>query len=512
MAYHSYIFIFIFLPITALLYYWIKRRNGSASGVALVIASALFYALGDLLYLPVLWTSIGFNYAVGKYIIRRAARQQPHRWVLAVGIIANLALLAVHKFNLLPVSRPPSLTDITALAHAGAIPLGMSFFTLQQITFLVDVSRDTRRQIGFWSYALYVTFFAQLIAGPIVRFARDGLQFSQLAKQPFDRQSIHRGLSLFIFGLAKKCLLADSLGSIVTPLFEQAATGETALSLGQSWLAAWGFLLQLYFDFSAYSDMAIGIGLIFGIALPINFNSPLRAVSATDCFNRWHITLTTFIRDFVFNPIFNWVRRLAVPLKRSKRNLLGWIVATLLSLTAVGVWHGAAPQFVVSGFLIGVVAVTLQLLSLQFKRPHRSNANRSLVRLANRIALLLALTYFGVFFRADGIGNAWSIIQSTWSLNTINLAQFTQSWSDLSGMKSALIILGGSIIALRFPNTNEIFIARSPTSDSPSAGWLMKRLHWRDTPIWALISGMLLMLSVGLIALRNPLPYIYGQF
>jgi alginate O-acetyltransferase complex protein AlgI len=521
MSYQSLLFIFVFLPAVGLLHWLALRYARPSAKILLLVASVIFYALGDLSYLPILAGSVGFNFLLGKHLMQMGPRSKSGAWALAGGITANLLLLASHKYGLVAVERSGAFNGVTALAYAGAIPLGMSFYTLQQITYLVDARRSSKCRSDFSSYALYVTFFAQIVAGPIVRFPRNRSQFTDMVGRVVSRQQLHRGVSLFIFGLAKKCIVADSLGGIVNPIFQRVAEGATP-SLLESWLAAYGFLLQIYFDFSAYSDMAVGIGLIFGICLPLNFNSPLRAISPTDFCGRWHITLTAFIRDFVFLPMFNLVRRLT-PGRGVRSMVIAWSVATPVSLMAVGLWHGASSTFVLWGFLAGLNAVVFQLLTIRRTLQNPGKRGFQVPRWVGRVAILFTLPLITLLFRVERVDEALVILRSmfdpaipTWSSFSSLIHGSFENLSILGGFRRiaespvyAITIVGIAFaVALWAPNTNSIFdlthddaVVVAPT-----------RLRWQESTRWAIFTGMVLTTVMIFIGYRDTLPVIYGQF
>jgi len=521
MSYQALILIFVFLPVVGICHRLALRFARPTAKTLLLVASLLFYALGDLSYLPILAGSVVFNFLVGKHLMHIGRQAKARAWVLGGAILANLLLLAAHKYGLISVERSGGLGGVTALAYAGAIPLGMSFYTLQQITYLVDASHSAKCRSDFSSYALYVTFFAQIVAGPIVRFSRNRAQFTELVGRVVNREQLHRGLSLFIFGLAKKVVVADSLGRIVNPIFAHVAEGGTP-SLLAAWLAAYGFLLQIYFDFSAYSDMAVGIGLMFGILLPINFNSPLQAVSPTDFFGRWHITLSAFIRDFVFLPTLNLVRRLT-PGERVRRMMVAWSVATPISLMAVGLWHGATGTFVLWGFLGGLNAVVFQLMTIRRQVRPTGKRRFHVPRWVRRVVILLTLPIITLLLRVEQVGEAWAILSGMfdWSLTAgTSLPPLFYGAADnfeiMNGFRQiaespayAIIGVGAAFaITLWAPNTNSIF---NLTHDD-AVEVAPTRLRWCESITWAIFTGCVLTIAIAFIGYRSPLPVIYGQF
>ncbi|MBL4590097.1 MAG: MBOAT family protein, partial [Alphaproteobacteria bacterium] len=289
MLFNSYIFIFLFLPVT-LLGYTLLGKNRTLVIYWLTLASWVFYSFWNPVYFPLLLGSIIVNFGLGKLIARRNSKM-----ILIWGIGLNLALIAYYKYSgfFLSMAIP---NDSPAFSLASTIlPLGISFFTFQQIAYLVDTYKKQTVKHSFSEYALFVSFFPQLIAGPIVQ-QKDVLPQFHRNKFKLSQRLLFFGLSYFILGLFKKVAVADTFGQFASPLFVQAGAGE-ALGFIEAWSAALAYTFQLYFDFSAYSDMAIGLALMFGIKLPLNFYSPYKALNISDFWRRWHITLSHFLRD-----------------------------------------------------------------------------------------------------------------------------------------------------------------------------------------------------------------------
>ncbi|MEM1184278.1 MAG: MBOAT family O-acyltransferase [Planctomycetota bacterium] len=343
MLFSSFQFIFVFLPIVWALYA-LSRRAGSAriAFAVLTVGSLVFYGYQDWRYLGLLIPSIGANYALGHVIAARVRAGGSARWVLALGVVLNLALIGVFKYADFVLGSLASIGG-PAIGPLGIVlPLGISFFTFQQIAYLVDCSRDGASEQGVVPYAFFVSFFPQLIAGPIVHHKqvlpqlRDQLEGGRGGVLPAD---VVTGLTWFSFGLFKKVVLADTL----SPWVAQAFDGEGAISVSGAWAGTLAYTLQIYFDFSGYSDMAIGLGLLFGLRLPLNFDSPYKATSVVDFWRRWHMTLSAFLRDYVYIPLGG--NRLG-PARRYVN-----LMATML---IGGLWHGASWTFVAWGGLHGL--------------------------------------------------------------------------------------------------------------------------------------------------------------
>lgn len=344
MLFNSYEFIFLFLPLSFFIYFFLleKRLIVGAKGF-LVFASLFFYSWWNIAYLPIILSSMLFNYIIGNSLNENFQQMRVHKKsLLAFGVIANLALLGYFKysdfflenFNLLFNGSVP-------LLHL-ALPLAISFFTFQQIAYLVDSFRAETAEYDFLNYSLFVTFFPQLIAGPIVHHAEMMPQFASKWNLVKSYKNIATGLFIFSIGLFKKVVIADIFAQWATVGFDQAE----ALNLIEAWATSLSYTFQLYFDFSGYTDMAIGAALLFNIKLPINFNSPYKALDIQDFWRRWHITLSRFLRDYIY-----------IPLGGNRKGPLRTYTNLLATFILGGIWHGAGWTFVFWGFLHGMALV-----------------------------------------------------------------------------------------------------------------------------------------------------------
>src|SRR6266550_7650491 len=333
MLFNSSEFIFVFLPFAVLLHFALARRSVTAAVSATTLTSLLFYAWWNppFVLLPV--CSIAFNFLVAQGM--RASGNGNARALLIIGIVANLAVLGWFKYGDLLVSIFESRKP-----HAPDVPLALSFTTFVQIAFLINVWRR-RGAVNFPIYAMFVAFFPHLIAGPIVRWEELGPQLRDRGRYRVDWNNVALGLTIFCLGLAKKVLIADQLSPHVGPVLEAAARGEE-LNAAAAWGAAYAYTAQLYFDFSGYSDMAVGLGLLFNLRLPINFAAPLRATSTIDLWRRWHISLSRFLRDFVYVPLGGAA---GGPARRT--------INLFLTMVLGGLWHGANWTFVLWGAFHG---------------------------------------------------------------------------------------------------------------------------------------------------------------
>lgn len=335
MLFNSYSFLLLFLPISLLVFYGLLLRKSADAAIAgLGVCSLVFYAWWDIGNLPLLIASIIGNFVLARRIAHRSGRAR--RLLYIIGIILNLLLLGLFKYAGFISSNLHAVSSNIPVMHV-ALPLAISFFTFQQISFLRGVYDHHDYVPRFIRYGTFISFFPHLIAGPILHHKDIQPQFGALERHvPW--QSIAAGITLFSIGLFKKVMIADPIGLLADPLF----TDTSSLSLPEAWGAVTLYGFQLYFDFSGYSDMAIGLAALFGIRFPTNFNSPYRATSIADFWRRWHITLSQFLRDFLYIPLGG--NRRGVP-----RTLLNLIITMALG----GLWHGASWNFLIWGLVHG---------------------------------------------------------------------------------------------------------------------------------------------------------------
>jgi len=348
LLFNSYEFIFAFLPITFFLYFFLlqKRLLAGAKGL-LVFASLFFYSWWNIAYLPIILSSLLFNYVIGNALNQNFKEIKINKKILLIfGITVNIALLGYFKYADFFIENINLIFNTsTSLMHL-ALPLAISFFTFQQIAYLVDSYRAETKEYDFLNYALFVTFFPQLIAGPIVHHGEMMPQFASKWNLVKKYKNIALGLFIFTIGFFKKVVIADSFAIWATTGFDTSRT----LNLFEAWATSLSYTFQLYFDFSGYTDMAIGIALLFNIKLPINFNSPYKALSIQDFWRRWHITLSRFLRDYIYIPLGG--NRLGT--LRTYTNLMSTFILG-------GLWHGAGWTFIFWGFLHGGALVVHRL-------------------------------------------------------------------------------------------------------------------------------------------------------
>ncbi len=352
MLFNSFIFLLAFLPLTLGLYYALAGNRNARLNL-LCVTSVAFYAWWDVRLVPLLVGSV-----IANWLLVHAFSRSHSKWLLVAGIALNLVLISIFKYADFFAENLLALFGQTHRSFDIVLPLGISFFTFQQISYLADVTGGNKRRYAFRDYFLYVTFFPQLIAGPIVRHDEILDQFPRDPRREGLWERIGQGTFLLIIGLAKKVLLADPIAAISDPIFTAIQAGGT-VSAVEGWVATAGFTLQVYFDFSGYSDMAIGLGLLCGFRLPDNFNVPYRATSIAIFWRRWHMTLSRFMRDYLY-----------IPMGGSRRGRLRQATALAVTMLLGGLWHGASWPKVLFGACHAVYFVVLVLWSrVGFKLP-----------------------------------------------------------------------------------------------------------------------------------------------
>jgi hypothetical protein len=345
MLFNSYAFLLVFLP-CALVLYALADPYPRARMPVLIALSLVFYSYWDVRFLPLMVGSILLNWSAAKYYV--ATRR---RIVITLAIVANLALLGFFKYTNFFAETLTAL-GIALGPFAIALPLGISFFTFHHIMYLVDLRKGKAPEYPLDRYALYIAFFPQAIAGPLARWSEVVHQYGRQVYAPGWQRQFALGVTFVVIGLVEKVFIADPIGALVNPIFEQATKGP--VPNGEAWIAL-GFGFQILFDFMGYSDIAIGLALLFGVRLPFNFDAPLRTTNLQDLWQRWHMTLLSFLRDYVFHPLANW------RIVRGRLRLVQHFAAMALTMSLCGLWHGASWTFVLWGTLHGIGLVIVSL-------------------------------------------------------------------------------------------------------------------------------------------------------
>ena len=467
MLFNSYTFVLAFMPAVLIGFYLLSRRDRRQGMVILlVVASLAFYGWWTPKYLILITASILVNFTIAKMMARGARAA----WMWA-GIAFNLGLLGYFKYAIFFTGALAQALDADWHLPAIVLPLAISFFTFQQITYLVDSRHNRVESHGFLEYCLFVTFFPQLIAGPIVHHKEMMPQFADPKRFRFSWPDVSLGLSIFFTGLFKKVVIADTMARYATPVFQAAETG-TPIGLVDGWGGALAYTFQLYFDFSGYTDMAVGLALMFGIRLPVNFFSPYKATSIIDFWRRWHMTLSRFLKDYLYIPLGG---NRCGPTRRYG-NLLTTMVLG-------GLWHGAGWTFIAWGALHGVYLIINNLWRAW--RGPLAPVGGPYAAWTSRILTFLAVVAAWVVFRADSLGGAVNILNGMAGLHgaTIPPALAEIRWHEAYYYVVALLAL-----VWLAPNTVQIFRTLPETQDDrnledQTPSWLM--VKWQANRWWA---------------------------
>jgi len=413
LIFNSFIFIFIFLPITFIVYFYLNsKRLTEASKAFLVFSSLFFYSWWNINYLPIILVSMLFNYVIGVSLSKKDNRGKVNKkTLLTIGIISNILLLGYFKYADFLIENMNSLLNShMSLLHL-ALPLAISFFTFQQIAYLVDSYRGETKEYDFLNYANFVTFFPQLIAGPIVHHSEMMPQFSKTKNKVKNYHNIALGLFIFSIGLFKKVVIADSFAVWATQGFDVAVS----LNFFEAWATSLSYTFQLYFDFSGYTDMAIGAALLFNIKLPINFNSPYKATNIQDFWKRWHITLSRFLKEYIYIPLGGNRKGQY----RTYSNLIGTFLIG-------GIWHGAGWTFVFWGLLHGIALVVQKIWSSLGFHMHKI------------LAWFITFNFINiawVFFRAKEWNDALKVLHGMFDLDRVYVSSAFVSIYDITFKK-----------------------------------------------------------------------------
>lgn len=515
MLFNSPLYILLFLPVTCAVYFALCRRRFGLAGTAwLVLASLFFYSYWNPAYLSLILASLLMNYALGTVLrseFRSRARRRegawmPH-WVLLFGVAGNLALLGYFKYTDFFLHNANALLGWSVQLPHLLLPLGISFFTFQQIAYLVDSSRREASEQNFLNYCLFVCFFPQLIAGPIVHHQEMMPQFQRLRNQLPDPNNLALGLFFFSVGLFKKVWIADRLSAWANLGFN----AEAPLRFFDAWGTSISYTLQLYFDFSGYCDMAIGAALFFNIRLPVNFNSPYRAASIREFWRCWHMTLSRWLRDYLY-----------IPLGGNRLGLVRGCGNLWLTFLLGGLWHGAGWTFILWGALHGCALVLQRLWE------------RTGLRLPRAVGWLLTLLFVNaawVIFRAPSLNEAGRVFQGMLGICGMDsLSWFSHHllhWHSLQKLLPAssgtplllpwdawwylLCFLG---IVLFLPNSCAMggFLPHCASEHEKRPATWRERLRYRPTLAWAGLTVVLACAAMHRLLAVAPSEFLYFNF
>ena len=518
MLFNSHVFIFIFLPLTFALFFLFARTSHLLAAGWLAIASLFFYGWWNPVYVALLLLSVVFNYFAGMTIARAAASDPDRRRNLAIAAVAaNLLLLGYYKYSNFFLTTAASVVGLVPPQAEIVLPLGISFFTFTQIAFLVDTYKGKVQEYNFVHYCLFVTYFPHLIAGPILHHAEMMPQFARAATYRMQAENVAVGLTIFFMGLFKKVILADGIAPFVAPLYALPGAGISP-TLIEAWCAVLAYSLQLYFDFSGYSDMAIGLSRLFGVQLPLNFHSPYKAVNIADLWNRWHMTLSRFLRDYVF-----------VPLGGQRKSVWRRCASVMITMFLCGLWHGAGWTYIVFGLLHGVYLCVNQGWRMLRKRLGQDRKHPTRAGTVAAIALTYVAWLVGLaFFRADSVPHALQIVGGLVGMHGFALPDYWLAkwgmfgqWLSLNGVSfgnSRGLIPGGLInwiilllaIVWFAPNTQQIMARFNPALLIPRDMKPARRLAWRPSVAFGVLVAVVAFAS--LVNLHRQSEFLYFQF
>jgi alginate O-acetyltransferase complex protein AlgI len=508
-VFSSFAFIFGYLPLALAGFLICARLGYRFAAFWLVLASLAFYAYWRVSFLPLLLVSIAFNYGIGLVLYRVEDRPRLAGGVLLFGVATDLLTLFYYKYAA-AVATLLGFKDIGDIPlHDIVLPLGISFFTFTQIGYLVDVRQGVTKTRDLLSYVLFVTFFPHLIAGPILHNREMMPQFADPSTYRLSSRNIAVGLTIFTAGLAKKVLLADPLSSDVTANFALAHTA----GLSMAWHAVIGYSLQLYFDFSGYSDMAIGLARLFNIRFPQNFNSPYKATTVIDYWQRFHMTLTRFITMYIFSPLALWVarQRTARGLESSRRATtrpggFAALVAgpTLVTMGLAGVWHGAGTQYLIFGLLHGFYIVVNHAARTFFPAPKKPPARplliQTMLHASKVLAVYIAALVAFAFFRSSSTPAALDLLAGMIGLHGLGPALPRGTMVQI-----ALLF----VVVWALPNVQQIMAKFEPVLGRLTSN-PHQRLEWRPNRRWAVVCGTIA--ALGVLALGGTSEFLYFQF
>ncbi len=483
-------FFALYLPITLIGFFALARLNVRLGLMFLSLASFVFYGVESPKHLTLLIGSTAFNFAIARQLSEAQMSDSTRKRWLIVGVVGNLLTLAIFKYTGFVVQNFNALFGASLPDPKITLPVGISFFTFTQTAFLVDHYKHRDAHYDLTRYSLFVTYFPHLVAGPIIHHASVMPQLHDPAIAKPRGHLIALGFAIFAMGLVKKVVFADGVGAYAEAVFNAADKGH-AIGGFESWIGALAYTLQLYFDFSGYSDMAIGLSWMLGVRMPYNFNSPYQALSITDFWRRWHMTLSAFLRDYLY-----------IALGGNRKGLLRRYSDLITTMLLGGLWHGASWNFVIWGGLHGLYLVINQ--GWRALLGHRAPAlsRNPAYKLASWFLTLFVVIHAWVFFRATSLSGAWSILNAMWGQGA---GGGHTSLLDLGLDPARGILLVGALSALAAlaPNSNRIGEA------------LATKLK-AQTTLWPAVLGFSLALSAALVvvnALRGEVsPFIYFNF
>lgn len=520
MLFNSYPFLFGFLPLALVLTYLAGRRpTTTLAKLTVAVLSLGFYAYWNPIYLPLLLFSIAFNYIVGDQIQRAVARDRKVvvDVLLTFGLFVDIGLLAYFKYANFFVDNVNLMTGANWTIGRIILPLAISFYTFQKIAYLIDSARGEARPMSPLDFTLFAAFFPQLISGPIVHYKEVVPQLQGPLFGKLIWRNILVGLVIMAIGLFKKTVIADTISGYSDPLY-MIADKHGSVDLVAGWLAAVLYTFQLYFDFSGYSDMAIGLGRMFGIKLPLNFHSPLRATNIADYWRRWHMTLQRVIYAYLFQPLSLYLIRTTWRLGLSGWGAFAASVGfpTFLTFFIVGIWHGAGWTFVLFGVMHGAYVTIFEIwrerrskLQRKLRKQGKKLPEPGVMRVTGaRVVTLVAVMCANVVFRAKSVGAAFLILSGMFGLRGVSPDFGFVGWDVC-----AAIAICTAIVAF-FPNTQQIMSRFDPAYNWREWSDVARpaiQFTWRPNTVGLIAAGVVLFVGVMFVQ-RGQAVFLYFNF
>ncbi len=497
MLFNSYLFIFVFLPITLIGYFLIRKSRFPHFAISwLVLASLVFYGWYNPIYLALIAGSILFNFIIGGNIARSDLVTR-RKILLSLGVTGNVLLLGYFKYANFFIESINSAFK-SNMSNTIILPIAISFFTLQQVAYLVDSYRGEISRHNFIDYCLFVAFFPKLISGPIVRF-REFMPQVRTANNDIPAvatEGIVIGLMIFFLGLFQKTIIADNIGVFATSVFDMTAAG-VKVSFVNSWIGALAYTFQLFFDFSGYCDMAIGLGLIFGIRLPLNFYYPYRATSIIDFRRRWHMTFAFFLRDYLY-----------IPLGGNRKGFPRQAVNLFIVMTIAGLWHGAGWTFIIWGALHGFyLIINHGWRKLRKRSGQAMDETASWGSAVSIFITFISITVAWVFFRADDVSSAIGLLSGMAGINGFAFS------ADINFFQTIAWIMISMAICWLLPNVQEYMANYQPYVNNIPAQlktYGIRLLKWHPSLLGAAVVGIITVLAI--LGLSQQSKFLYFQF
>lgn len=513
MLFNSHLFIFIFLPLCLFFFHLLNNYKHHALKIkVLVFASLFFYAWWSPKYLILLIFSVLVNYYFGKILLDNSK----NKFKLMIGISINLIILGYYKYTNFFLENINLVLNRENIIETLILPLGISFFTFQQITYLVDCFLGNVKKHNLIKYFLFVTFFPQIIAGPIVHHSFMMPQFDKHGEKIFESNKFIIGLTTFVLGLFKKICLADSLAKLANPFFYFSETG-TILNFFDAWTGAIIYSFQLYFDFSGYSDMALGLGLMFGIVLPINFFSPFKAKNISEFWTCWHITLSNLIKNYLYYPLSFFFTRKALQYNLGTINFsfLSIVIPYIVSFFFVGLWHGAGWNFIMFGIINGAYIIIFNFWKSLKNKLNILQKRNFIYDIFSQLLTFLSFVIALIFFRSSNLENSIHYLKSVFGFGKFDIVDIFQIGTFAADPYNGILWLTISfIIIFLLPNTYES-VFQNCNNKFNKKNMILKRksfiaVKWKPNFIWAMFTAVIFLVSI--LFLNKESEFLYFQF